>query len=127
MKGPSSTLVLPETQSNATPGGNGKSQRSRRDSVSIARSKYDDWVAKKKKLSQDVLHPNNSTFLPQWDSKCKMCCTTRSTHLYTLLNVVVVGIALLFTATVTPFEVAFLGSGINALFVINRLFDLVSI
>jgi CRP-like cAMP-binding protein len=107
MKGPSSTLVLPETQSNATPGGNGKSQRSRRDSVSIARSKYDDWVAKKKKLSQDVLHPNNSTFLPQWD--------------------IVVGIALLFTATVTPFEVAFLGSGINALFVINRLFDLVFI
>jgi hypothetical protein len=35
----------------------------------------------------------------------------------------VVGVALLFTATVTPFEVAFLEISFDSLFVLNRIFD----
>ncbi len=34
-------------------------------------------------------------------------------------------LAVLFTATVTPFEVAFLKTAINALFVLNRIIDFI--
>jgi hypothetical protein len=37
----------------------------------------------------------------------------------------VVFLALVFTATVTPFEVAFLSTSLNALFFLNRVVDLV--
>ncbi len=37
----------------------------------------------------------------------------------------VVLLALVFTATVTPFEVAFLSTSLNALFFLNRVVDLV--
>jgi hypothetical protein len=38
---------------------------------------------------------------------------------------IVVVVAVLFTATVTPFEVAFLKTSLNGLFVVNRLVDVV--
>lgn len=52
-----------------------------------------------------VLHPMTSDFCQKWDF--------------------LVGIALIFTAVVTPFEVAFLAVKLDGLFVANRLFDII--
>ncbi len=38
---------------------------------------------------------------------------------------IVVVLAVLFTASVTPFEVAFLKTSLNALFIINRIIDVI--
>ena len=77
----------------------------RRSSIVVAREKYQNWVSKEKEAMRQIFHPNYSPFLVKWDNA--------------------VACFLIFTATVTPFEVSFLQSSIDALFVVNRIADLV--
>jgi len=66
----------------------------------------DDRVKAAASKMSSIYDPRTSKFLPQWD--------------------MVVGVALLFTATITPYEVAFLVfEDFDALFVFNRMFDVV--
>jgi hypothetical protein len=49
-------------------------------------------------------HPSQNAFFRRWD--------------------IIVVLAVLFTATVTPFEVAFLKTSLNGLFFVNRIIDI---